>query len=143
MAYHEWGDDWSHWQELDAAVSYIYKEARKARIGGQIKEKYGTVRWYAKFHYMVNDLVWPGHMFVRWKQPSFWPRGTKWFCYLFGGLLKWADYKLYSNLENNPIRSYIVKRQLVKYKEIYKTAVLLFPNVKEEIMAGCEQSHLF
>ncbi len=46
MSYHEWGDDWEHWDKLYEAQNfvcdYVYKWTRCRVI---CKEKYGSIRW--------------------------------------------------------------------------------------------------
>ncbi len=44
--YHTWGDDWSHWDELYKAQSYLSKYVYKwSRCRLSCKEKYGTIRY--------------------------------------------------------------------------------------------------
>ena len=46
MSYHEWGDEWPHWDTLYEAQRYIGKNTwRYAKIRILSKEKYGTIRY--------------------------------------------------------------------------------------------------
>lgn len=44
---HRWGDEDIDWDALRQCQNILYRWARLGRITGQIKEKYGTLRWYA------------------------------------------------------------------------------------------------
>lgn len=49
--YHEWGDDWPHWNELYEAETWIANYVHKwTRCRMQSKEKYGTIRY---------EHIWP------------------------------------------------------------------------------------
>lgn len=50
MAYHEWHDDWPHWNDLYEAQSYIFKNVRWwSGCKLMMKEKYGTIRYSFMF----------------------------------------------------------------------------------------------
>lgn len=55
------------YQKLGEACDIFYKWAYRGRISGQIKEKYGTIRWYAYLNskFSLNDIFYPCHMYYR------------------------------------------------------------------------------
>lgn len=63
---HDWGDEDFDWKGLNDCVDIIYRISRYGFFSGQIKEKYGSLRWYAHFgHLSLHTLVYPGHMYSR------------------------------------------------------------------------------
>jgi hypothetical protein len=70
MPYHEWGDDWEHWQDLNDAIYECMVYWKKwGRIGSWGKEKWGCFRHEVGFYegdWGIHELVKPGHAFYRW-----------------------------------------------------------------------------
>lgn len=131
MSYHEWGDDWEYWDDLDAAVTFVHNYCKKwGRFSGQSKEKFGTLRFYCNFHHQLHDLIWPGHPWLRYEHDYWWP--NKWMCKTFGKKLKWFDFNIYIKYFGWVIRS-IRWWQTKVYTRAYKLAVKKWPHIKEEI----------
>lgn len=68
---HRWGDEGVDWTGINDAADYIGSYCRRwGRVGGQTKEKYGTVRFYAHFGWLnLHTLVYPGYascQFPKW-----------------------------------------------------------------------------
>lgn len=65
---HDWNDcDFLYWQRIDNACNTIeFISNTFGRFGGQVKEKFGTVRFYARFHSQLHDLFYPRHYYIRW-----------------------------------------------------------------------------
>ncbi len=61
---HSWGDSDVDWKGIQDCCDILYKICYKyGRFGGQIKEKYGTVRFYATFSTSLHSLVYPGYVY--------------------------------------------------------------------------------
>ena len=128
---HDWGDeDWNYWDDLSKACAIIRFWCFKiGRFGGQIKEKYGTLRFYANFHYQLHDLFYPGHYYIRW-----------------GNFLNRLDLTitqgklacLYQPFIGAPIRVY----QRFIYRFAYKRALSAFPHIREEILCCADYPEL-
>jgi hypothetical protein len=68
MADHQWGEEDFDWEGLNDCV-YIVKSTcvRWGRLGGQSKEKYGTLRFYAQFgNLSLHGLCLPGWYNYGW-----------------------------------------------------------------------------
>jgi hypothetical protein len=121
---HLWGDNWEGWPDLNKAEKVLYFWGnRLGRIGGQMKEKFGELRWYASFGKpsQLHDIVKHGHVAFRWG-----PEEHFFMCWL-----------------NNVSKAYIVivaplifKYQKFMYGFAYHMACKRFPNIKAEVL-GC------
>jgi hypothetical protein len=73
MSYHEWGDGWEHWPDIDRAERYILENTRKwAGIQLDMKEKYGSLRYQGQTSiwwpsYRVYDLFKPFEPYLPYK----------------------------------------------------------------------------
>lgn len=118
---HHWGDKEVDWQGIGDAAEFIGNYcARWGRFGGQTKEKYGTVRFYASFsvHNLIN-LTHPGYHYT------------------------WSIWQPYVKFDN-AFGEYIVKYTLLQaffswwqpkvYRKAYKLALLRWPHLREEIL---------
>lgn len=125
MPSHCWGDDWKYWDDLNEVVGWMWTNSRRwGRIGGDIKEKYGTLRFYVKFHSMFQDLFYPGYC------RNMWPN--------------WAfrlDMAVYMS-KYNPIRWLIQKYQFWVYKLLYRRAVAKWPHISDEIVCDADVPEL-
>ena len=120
---HQWGDEWfeKHGESLDAAVMYLARFAKRwGRLGGQAKEKFGTLRFYAKFHSQLHDLVYVGHYYIRWGR--------------FGQALD----SIYMRKFFNPVRSAIAWYQIKIYRAAYKSTLKKFPHLRMEILCDAD-----
>jgi hypothetical protein len=126
---HYWGDEWfeKHGNDLEEAVSLVVRYCRTlGRFGGQAKEKYGTLRFYAFFHSMIHDLIWPGYYYCQY------PKHWMWM----------ADIYIYGHSFFNPLRSLIQKWQSFIYRSAYKKAAKKYPAIKTEIYVMADYSEL-
>jgi hypothetical protein len=66
---HYWDDDWPHWDDLGAAITYFDRLVRRYRLRThQIKEKFGTLRCYMAglgFE-SLHDVTHPGYAYSRY-----------------------------------------------------------------------------
>lgn len=65
MTYQDWDDENFDWNAINDCCDILYKYATKyGRLGGQIKEKYGTIRFYAHFgNFNLHTLIYPGYCY--------------------------------------------------------------------------------
>lgn len=119
---HEWGDKDVDWRGIDDAADYIATYCRRwGRLGGQHKEKYGTVRFYAHFgHLSLHGLIYPGYVYCQFPPwLSRIDRATQrplQFC--FGSLFYWNQRRVYSRA--------------------YRNAVKLWPHLQVEILSDAD-----
>lgn len=127
---HVWGDDWfkKNGEDLEAAVTFIGTMCRKwGRIGGQFKEKWGTVRFYAVPHHQIHDLIWPDYCRIIW--PNWLHRldlaisFSRWYCRL--------------------IKPLIHRHQEWIYRNTYLQALALWPHLRAEILSDADWKELF
>ena len=126
---HEWGDPWfeKNGADLSDAITYIRKYCRRfGRFGGDAKEKYGTVRFYCRFHYMIHDLIWPGYYFCQYPLHFLW---------------SW-DVLIYSRNFFQPFRQLLQKWQHFIYRRAYKNAATRWPHLKTEIYVMADYDEL-
>jgi hypothetical protein len=138
---HEWGDEDFNWQEFNKVLEFFWERSQKYRIGGQIKEKYGTLRWYAVFSLRgLHDIFWPGHVyFYRYRQPTSWNKYIRWAQPVLQYPLMWIDRLLKNcNWLQRVIREYQVK----KYIETYEIAIKKWPEFTKEIMMMADHQEL-
>lgn len=120
MPIHYWGDEWfkKNGDDLEAAMRFIQGYCRRwGRLGGYIKETYGTIRFTPRFHTHIYDLFWPG---CGWGSGPIWPRRV--------------DCKYYACVERNPLRDLIVRLQKRIYRSAYVKAAEKWPHLIGEIL---------
>ena len=122
---HLWGDKWRYWNMLGRAMGDFSALAHKARLGGDIKEKWGTLRFYVKFHHQLHDLFYPGYAYCQW--PTW---------------LWWLDCRIYCQPLFDPIRWFIVKRQYKQYRAIYSAIIAKYPKIRNEILCVTDYPEL-
>lgn len=138
---HVWGDKDFDWVEFSKVVDFFHRQAAKYRIGGQVKEKFGTLRWYADLAPLtLHDLFWPGHMFLRWQQPSFWKWYLRWLPPIIGKPLKYFDIFIFSEWEWFAKKSTAWK--VKGYIKTYEEAVKKWPQFREEIFMDADRHEL-
>lgn len=119
MGYNDEGYDY---KSLDEAASFIHDYCVKyARLGGQAKEKYGTVRFYAMFgHLSLHSLIYPGYYYSQF---------PKWLwnldIYVIPKLLK-------------PFERLFFRWQKFIYSRAYNLAFKKFPQVYKGIATGAD-----
>jgi hypothetical protein len=100
-------------QDLYNAGCIVYDTCTTwGRLGGQFKEKYDTLRFYANFsgYVSIHSLVYPGYAYIQFKS-----KFMTWFdihvatpvlTFLFGNLLFWWQKQVYSYAYNKAIKKY-------------------------------------
>lgn len=122
---HQWGDDNVDWNGINDCCDYFWKVSRRyGRLGGQIKEKYGTVRFYASFgYYSLHSLIFPGYVY---KHKSF----PKWLWKL--------DIYYISPFINKVFGKVLVKYQKFVYNYMYQQALKKWPHLEAEILTSAD-----
>lgn len=124
---HLWGDENVDWAGIDSAASFIQKYCNRwGRFGGQAKEKYGTVRFYARIGYLsLHGLVYPGYTYCQF---------PKWLwtldIYYISPALQFVFGKL------------AYRWQTFIYKKAYGLAIQKWPHLKKEILYGADYEEL-
>lgn len=120
MVYHDWSDKNVDWMGIEAAASYIYSYCYKwGRLGGQAKEKYGTVRFYTSFGWLsLHTLIYPGYHFNQ-----------------FPTWLWKLDIDYISPVIDKLFGSLFRKWQQYIYSKAYNNAVKRWPHLREEILS--------
>jgi hypothetical protein len=120
---HHWGDeDFPYFNDVENAA-YEIKEfcVRYGRLGGQSKEKYGTVRFYAKFGVTgFHNLTHPG-----WVNYAWYP---KW-------LVRFEIYHSPKVFRALGITWFFSKWQPMVYRMAYKRALKKYPHIRKEILS--------
>lgn len=122
---HSWGDENVDWNGINDAAEYIGRFCRKwGRIGGQFKEKYGTVRFYATFGYLnLHTLIYPGYVYSQF--PSWlWSADLEY----IGPFLRFFLGKLF------------IRWQKYIYNKAYCRAVKQWPHLRGEILCCADYS---
>src|SRR6185436_19426638 len=125
---HQWESEWfeKNGSDFNHMMDWFATWARRFRLGGCIKEKYGTLRFYCQFHYSLHDLIWPGYFRTMWARP-----------------FEWID-SLYRRWEKyNFIHKAIIKLQLAAYVWLYQQAITRWPQFREEILCMADHKELF
>lgn len=93
-----------------------------ARLGGDAKEKYGTVRFYVKFCGLtLHDLIYPGYVFIQF---PVWLNNID--AYVISPVLHFLFGKIY------------YKWQKFIYNRAYQKALAKYPNFKDAILSCCD-----
>lgn len=111
---------------VDNAAANIQLFCNKwGRLGGQAKEKYNTVRFYAIFGWLsLHTLVYPGYVYIKF---------PKW--------LRWLDDNLITQLLN-PFERLFIKWQEFVYRKAYKRAIDKYPHIRYNIINSADRSDL-
>lgn len=117
---HKWGDQGVDWNGINDAAEYIGEFCKRwGRIGGQYKEKYGTVRFYAQFCHSILSLTHPGY--------AHYGPYPKWLCtfdiYYGRALLKYTG-----------LAWFFSKWQPFIYNLAYQRALKKWPHLRAEIL---------
>lgn len=127
MSDHVWGDKDFDWKALDNAINDVYRLRKWGRLGGQLKEKYGTLRWYVKFAYpmSLHNLIYPGYcysQFPKWLWTFDCLYLSKVLDFCFGKVFRWYQYQVY-----NLIYQYLIKK---------------YPHIRAEILMQADYLEL-
>lgn len=122
-----WGDEGVDWEGINDAADFIADYCKKwGRLGGQSKEKFGTVRFYAMFGLSLHSLFYPGHYYYRWPK---WV--TTFDLYAFTPICeKLGIHKLWN------------KWQKKVYSDAYLKAIHKWPHLRAEILCGADHVEL-
>lgn len=93
-------------------LSIFNKWAKRGRIMGQIKDKYGTTRWYAYLgtEITLNTIFYPRYMYNQM------PKLTHWF-----------DYKIFQPVVNFLFHQLFTEWQIYCYQQAYKECFEKYP----------------
>jgi len=128
MTIHYWGDKDFDWEALNKAIDLIYWWSRYfGRFGGQIKEKWGCLRFYAFFSDgTLYSICKPGYYWVSW---------PKWLYRLDTMIFKWV-------IVNSGLIRLIHKWQYFIYRLAYEIAVKKYPHIRKEILQDADYKEL-
>jgi hypothetical protein len=119
----KWEDEDFDWKGLNDCIYYISYYCRKyARLGGDAKEKYRQVRFYAHFgNLCLHSIVYPGYVYNQF---------PKWLwnidCKYIGPALQFCLEKPF------------VKWQMFIYSRAYTNAVHKWSHLRAEILCGAD-----
>ena len=128
MPIHIWGDKDFDWEALDGAIDTIYWwTCHIGRFGGQLKEKFGGLRFYAFFSDgTLYSLCKPGYYYCHW--PKWWWRFD---------LAVISRFTRYSGL------LWLIRRwQHFIYNLAYQRAIKKYPHIREEILMDADYLEL-
>lgn len=120
---HQWGDEGVDWNGIESAAEYIATFCRRwAFLGGQYKEKYGTVRFYASFGCLsLHNIIYPGYYYNQF---------PKWLwnldCDYIGPCLRFLFEKLF------------IRWQKFIYNMAYQRALKKWQHLRAEILCGAD-----
>lgn len=124
MPYHDWSEDAFDWKGLHGAIDILAKWARRGLIMGQIKEKYGTARWYAYIGGLsLHTLIYPRYIYSQF---------PKWLWKL--------DIKYIKPVLQFFFEKAFRKYQMWAYNKGYQEAMKTYPHLRAEIL--CSADHL-
>lgn len=108
---------------VDLAAQYIHKFCvRWGRLGGQAKEKYGTVRFYAQFSQLgIQSLFFP---------PYYYTKLPLWIAKF--------DYKVVEKVLS-PFNNLWFNYQKFIYSTAYRRALKKFPDIQYEILISADE----
>ena len=124
---HNWGEEGFDWNSLNECINLIHDTCvRWGRLGGQAKEKFGEVRFYAQFgNLSLHGLLLPG-----W--------------YNYGWMPQWLI-----TFDNNVFTPVINKIPFLKdvfywwqkkvYNYAYWKAMRTYPHLRPEILSGADE----
>lgn len=126
MPIHYWGEEGFDWEGLNDAAEYIASFCKRwARLGGQYKEKWGEVRFYAQFcgprYLSLHMLTHPGHAFYRY---------PKW--------LVWVDIYILTKVLGFLFGKIMHRWQKYIYGKAYLNACKRWPHLQAEILSAAD-----
>lgn len=106
--------------ELDEAADFISGYCRTwGRMGGQSKEKYGTVRFYVNFYICsLHNLFYPGYYYYT--------QYPKW--------IHWLDVHFFEPILSRFFAGLLFRWQKKVYSDAYNKAVRKWPHLTYEIL---------
>lgn len=129
MAYHDWSETTFDWSGLSAAENDLTRICRRyGRLGGQSKEKFGQLRFYASFSSLsLHALTHPG-----WHHYAWYP---KWLISI--------DHKIRDFTWATGLTALFNAWQRFVYKHAYRYILKKYPTLREEIGSGADYPELF
>lgn len=124
---HRWGDENVDWEGIEECCHILYKICTKyGRLGGQLKEKWGEIRFYARFEKLsLHSLIYPGYHFIQ-----------------FPNWLYKLDNKVISPVLNFFFGKVFLKYQRYMYRLGYKRCLKAYPHLREEILSASDHDNL-
>lgn len=115
------------YKHVNTTLNIFYKWAKIGLISGQIKEKYGSIRWYTHISPVesLHGVLKAGHVYYRWcplKHPvkDFLNNCSKYIFYL------------------TPVRYITYKYKILIYNIAYRLALKASPGYEKEILSSCD-----
>lgn len=130
MGQHRWGDEDFDWEALYKAERELSFWGRRiGRIGGDMKEKWGELRWYATLGTpeRISDILYPGYYYYQW------PADKEPFLNIIDQI---------SIVYLRPLKPLFKAYKRFFYGYAYRRAVKKFPRVNAEILSCCEHPEL-
>jgi len=128
MTFHHWGEETFDWDSLYKAECYISSFCKRwGKLGGQSKEKHGTLRFYANFGSLnLHTLIYPGYVYSQF---------PKWL---------WRIDILYISrfLQKIGLNKLFIKWQVFIYRSAYIKACKKWPNIQPEILCNMDYPEL-
>jgi hypothetical protein len=113
MAYHDWSQEDFDWKGLADCESILYKYCyRYGRFGGQIKEKFGSLRFYAQLNSpSLHSLLYPGYYYKHKNFPNWLWSADIWYITpfiqkVFGRPIYWWQSKVYEYAYKQCLKKY-------------------------------------
>ncbi len=134
---HGWNDEEVDWKGIDDAYNIIGDTCRRyARLGGQVKEKFGTIRFYAQFgNLSLHGLIYPGYHYIRFPDWLY-KLDTKVISpclrFFLERIFRWWQAKVYN---------YAYQKALKKYPHLYEEITCCADYI--ELIKGCKQKLSF
>lgn len=128
---HMWGDkDFDDWEALDEAADFVSGFcALWARMGGDSKQKYGTVRYYCHFGLSLHSLIFPKYCYFKHKNFPNW-------------LWRFDINYFQSFCQRTGLQRLWIKWQQKIYREAHKRAIEKWPKIREEILGAPDFAEL-
>lgn len=134
-------------EQLKESLYVIYKWSKRGLIRGQIKEKYGSTRWYANFGgfhepWSLHDFFYPGYYYYQWPMWTWKLNELSALFFKYTGLgnliIKWQMYcysqAYYEVLTNFPVIDHyidheeLIDKRLLTLYDLVRKSTKVIPN---------------
>lgn len=118
-------------EHVSRTLRIFYRWAKIGCIGGQIKEKYGTIRWYASMTTIDNlhDIFKAGHVAYRW-DPVDHP------------ILDFINNMSIMFFKLDAIQVLSFRYKVLIYNIAYRIAIKASPGYEAQVMSSCDHHEL-